>query len=78
MRQMHGSNNGLAQRLMVQAASESQRVLKAPKPSVWLRAFGENAIEHEVLAWVGDPEAGIGSVQSDILNRLWRFERRWF
>ncbi len=60
---------------MVQAASESKRVLKVPKPSVWLRAFGENAIEHEILAWVGDPEAGIGSVQSDILNRLWQLFR---
>ena len=71
----HDCDLPLAQRLMVQAASESQRVLKVPKPSVWLRAFGENAIEHEVLAWVGDPEAGIGTVQSDILNRLWQLFR---
>ena len=65
----------LAQQLMVQAASECPRVLKVPKPSVWLRAFGENSIEHEVLAWVGDPDAGIGSVQSEILNRLWHLFR---
>ena len=61
----------LAQKLMVQAATESQRVLEMPSPSVWLRAFGQSSVDHEILAWVGDPEAGIGSVQSDVLNRLW-------
>ena len=65
----------LAQQLMVQAASESRRVLNVPKPSVWLRAFGDNSVEHEILAWVGDPDAGIGSVQSEILNRLWQLFR---
>jgi small-conductance mechanosensitive channel len=61
----------LAQKLMVQAARESRRVLDSPAPSVWLRAFGESSVDHEILAWVGDPEGGIGSVQSEVLNRLW-------
>ena len=65
----------LAQRLMIQAATETERVLASPKPSVWLRAFGENAIEHEILAWIPDPEAGVGGVQSAILNRLWQLFR---
>ena len=65
----------LAQKLMIQAASENDRVLKVPKPSVWLRAFGENAIEHELLAWIADPEAGVGGVQSEILMRLWHLFR---
>jgi small-conductance mechanosensitive channel len=61
----------LAQRLMVQAASESKRVLEAPGPRVWLRAFGESSVDHEILVWISDPEAGVGNVQSEILNRLW-------
>ena len=65
----------LAQRLMVQAACEAKRVLKSPSPSVWLRAFGENAVEHDILAWIPDPEAGVGSVQSEILSRLWQLFR---
>jgi small-conductance mechanosensitive channel len=65
----------LAQKLMIQAASETPRILKVPPPSVWLRAFGDNAIEHEILAWIGDPEAGVGGVQSEILNRLWHLFR---
>ena len=62
----------LAQKLMVQAATESKRVLESPGPRVWLRAFGESSVDHEILVWVGDPEAGIGNVQSEILNRLWQ------
>jgi small-conductance mechanosensitive channel len=61
----------LAQELMVQASLECKRVLKTPKPNVWLRAFGESGLEHDILVWVADPEAGVGNVQSEILNRLW-------
>ena len=32
--------------------------------------FGENAIEHEIRVWILDPEAGLGSVRSEILNRV--------
>jgi small-conductance mechanosensitive channel len=61
-----------AQALMLQAASESPRVLASPKPNVWLTAFGDNGVEHEILAWISDPESGVGNVRSDVLNRLWR------
>jgi len=61
----------LAQKLMIQAAKEAKRVLKSPAPNVWLREFGESSVDHEILVWISDPEAGVGNVQSDILNRLW-------
>lgn len=61
----------LAQKLMAEAAVVPSRVLKVPAPTVWLRAFGESAIEHEILVWIADPEGGVGNVQSEILNRLW-------
>jgi small-conductance mechanosensitive channel len=61
----------LAQELMLRAAAESPRVLKSPKPNVWLTSFGDYAVEHEILAWISDPEGGIGNVRSDVLNRLW-------
>ncbi|MEO5867202.1 MAG: mechanosensitive ion channel domain-containing protein [Sphingomonas sp.] len=61
----------LAQELMLRAANESPRVLKSPKPNVWLSAFGDNAVEHEILVWISDPESGVGNVRSDVLNRLW-------
>jgi small-conductance mechanosensitive channel len=61
----------LAQRLMIQAATECDRVMKAPKPNVWLRGYGDSSVDHDILVWVSDPEAGVGNVQSEILNRLW-------
>lgn len=61
----------LAQELMMRAAIESPRVLKEPKPTVWLEAFGDSSVDHEILAWITDPEGGVGNVRSDVLNRLW-------
>jgi len=61
----------LAQELMLRAASESPRVLDTPRSNVWLTEFGENAVRHEILVWINDPESGVGSVKSDVLNRLW-------
>jgi len=61
----------LAQELMLRAAAESPRVLDLPKPNVWLSKFGEIGIEHDILVWINDPESGVGSIRSDVLNRLW-------
>ncbi len=61
----------LAQKLMLDAALESPRVLDTPRPNVWLTSFGDYALEHEILAWISDPEGGVGNVKSDVLNRLW-------
>jgi small-conductance mechanosensitive channel len=38
---------------------------------VWLRKFGEAGLEYDILVWIKDPEAGLGNVQSEILNQLW-------
>ncbi|HZG10251.1 MAG TPA: mechanosensitive ion channel domain-containing protein [Allosphingosinicella sp.] len=67
----YNADLALAQRLMIEAAGASKRVLKAPSPRVWLRAFGDSSVDHEILVWIADPESGVGNVQSEILNRLW-------
>ena len=64
-----------AQALMLRAARESPRVLDSPKPNVWLTGFGTDGAEHEILAWISDPESGVGNVRSDVLNRLWTMFR---
>lgn len=61
----------LARRLMTEAASASRRVLAAPGPVVWMTGFGENSLDYEIRVWIADPEAGLGAVRSDILERLW-------
>ncbi|RYD92577.1 MAG: mechanosensitive ion channel [Sphingomonadales bacterium] len=60
-----------AETLMIQSATECDRVLKAPAPNVWLRNFGERGLEYDILVWISDPEQGVGNVQSDILRRVW-------
>ncbi|HYD38318.1 MAG TPA: mechanosensitive ion channel domain-containing protein [Allosphingosinicella sp.] len=64
-----------AQKLMIQAATESKRILKNRPPGIWLTAFGDSGVEHEILVWIGDPEQGVGSVRSEILNRVWTLFR---
>ncbi len=67
----YASDLALAQKLMIQAATASRRVLNTPSPTVWLLAFGDRGLEHDIMVWIIDPEQGVGNVQSDILNRLW-------
>ncbi len=67
----YGCDLALAQRLMIEAATASPRALKTPKPTVWLTDFGDSSVNHEILVWITDPEAGVGNVRSDVLNRLW-------
>ena len=61
----------LAQTLMLEAARASPRVLEDPAPKVWMTGFGSSSVDFEIRVWIHDPEVGIGSVRSDILNRLW-------
>lgn len=60
-----------AEALMVEAATQSPRVLKSPKPLVWIKNFGDSAVEYDIRVWITDPEAGVGNVRADILKRLW-------
>jgi small-conductance mechanosensitive channel len=60
----------LAHRLMMEAAAQSPRVLRSPRPTVWLTEFRESGVLHEIRVWVSDPESGLGPVKSDVLTRL--------
>lgn len=71
----YSSDLRLAQELMLRAARESHRVLNTPPPNVWLTAFGDSSVDHEILVWISDPESGLGNVKSDVLNRLWTLFR---
>lgn len=61
----------VAQRLMVEAATANPRVLADPAPLVWITAFGERAVEHELRVWIADPEAGLGNVQGEVFLAIW-------
>jgi len=61
----------LAMRVMLDVARANPRVLVDPAPGCLLIAFGENGIDLELNAWINDPEAGVGNVQSEILLAVW-------
>ncbi|MGX7951933.1 mechanosensitive ion channel family protein [Tsuneonella sp. HG249] len=61
----------MAEKLMLQAAKDTSRVLDSPPPVVWLDSYGESAMEFIIHCWINDPEQGIGNVRSDVLKRLW-------
>lgn len=61
-----------AEKLMLQAARASPRVLNSPPPSVWLDAFGDSSVNFIIQCWITDPEDGIGNIRSDVLKRLWK------
>lgn len=67
----YDSDVHLAQRLMVEAASESPRVLDSPAPLCWIVGFGDNGIDHELRLWISDPEGGLGNVQGELFLRIW-------
>ena len=68
----YGTDIVQAESLMLAAARAVPRVHKEPSPSVWLSAFGDNAIEFEIQVWIDDPEEGVGNVRSDVLKQVWK------
>lgn len=56
----------------MEAAAKPERVLSGASPKVWLREFGDNSVNHEIRLWIRDPEEGIGNIQSEILNQVWK------
>ncbi|OWQ94150.1 mechanosensitive ion channel family protein [Sphingopyxis witflariensis] len=61
----------LAQQLIVDTAKANPRILADPEPVVWITAFGERAVEHELRYWISDPEAGLGNIQGDVFLGIW-------
>ena len=57
--------------LMMEAAQENDRVLKAPPPATRLIGFGDSSVDLELRIWVNDPEAGVVNVASDVRLAVW-------
>lgn len=71
----YDSDLRLAQALIVETAKANPRILDDPEPVVWITAFGERAVEHELRYWISDPEAGLGNIQGEVFLGIWdRFQ----
>jgi len=60
-----------AQAIMVETAKANPRILTDPEPVVWITAFGDRAVEHELRYWISDPEAGLGNIQGEVFLGIW-------
>lgn len=56
----------LVQRLLIDACTSQERVLKDPAPNAFLSKFGADGLEFTVSYWIGDPENGQLALRSTI------------
>ena len=52
----YGSNMDLVQRLLIEIVSGHPRVLTTPPPAIFLRAFGDHALQWEISCFVPRPQ----------------------
>ncbi len=57
--------------LCLQAAAETPRVIKFPKPACLLKSFGDSTVDLEVRIWVRDPMNGCANVKSQVMLNIW-------
>jgi len=63
----YGSDLELVKRLLLQAATENERVLKDPAPVAYFLSFGASTLDHELRVYVGQLADRIST--TDELNR---------
>lgn len=71
----YGSDLDVVEKLLLEAAQSSPRVLSFPSPGVLLNAFGASSIDMNMIVWIDDPEGGVGNVRSEVLWKVWRLFR---
>jgi small-conductance mechanosensitive channel len=57
--------------LCQEAAGETPRVLKQPKPVCLMKGFGDSTVNLELRIWIDDPRNGVSNVKSEVFLRLW-------
>jgi small-conductance mechanosensitive channel len=57
--------------LIIEAASDVERVLSEPFPACHLTDFGDNSVNLELRVWINDPRNGLANVKSAILLGVW-------
>ncbi|MGB1546942.1 MAG: mechanosensitive ion channel family protein [Alphaproteobacteria bacterium] len=58
-------------KLCLEAAAETERVLKDPAPVCLFTGFGDSSLDLELRFWINDPTHGIGNVKSAVLLKVW-------
>jgi small-conductance mechanosensitive channel len=68
----YDSDIDLATALILEAASETERILKDPVSRCLLKGFGDNSVDLELRYWIDDPEDGISTVTDAVLRKIWK------
>ncbi len=66
----YDSDIDLVKRLLTDATKESPRVLDAPAAVVRITDISSSGVSMELRFWIGDPEDGLGNIQSEIYERV--------
>lgn len=66
-----GMDMDLVEKLLLQAARETPRILANPEPRAFMVGIGESTVNFEIRFWIDDPEEGMGNVRSDVFKRIW-------
>jgi len=64
----YASDSQKARKLLLEAAAATVRVLREPEPVCLLTGFGDNSLNLELRVWINDPQNGLGSVKSNLLE----------
>jgi len=66
----YDSDVELVERILVEAASGTQRVIADPPPGARLARLGADGLEFKLLFWIADPQLGQLNVRSDVNLRV--------
>lgn len=58
--------------LCIDAAENTKRVLKVPKPVCLIKGFGDSSVDLELRFWLNDPEGGVSNVSSQLYLEIWK------
>jgi small-conductance mechanosensitive channel len=61
-----------AMEIMREIADNHPRVMQKQPPKVFLKNFGDNGIELELMLWIIDPEEGQQNLRSEINLQIWK------
>lgn len=57
--------------LVLEAASEVERVLSEPETRCLVKGFGDSSVDLEARIWINDPRNGVSNVKSEVLLKVW-------
>ena len=64
------SDPAQVQRLLIESALGTARVLKDPEPAAHFTKFGADGLEFQLVFWIEDPANGQTNVKSDVNLRV--------